>query len=109
MRRCCCFFRDKDDEDEDEYCCRCHDVIFHIKIKVVCFDAEEKGLLGSKYYVKNPARNISNTAMMVNMDMIGRLNDKPVILGGVGSSGNFENIIANARKNNTLDIEIAYS
>ena len=71
----------------------------------VCFDAEEKGLLGSKYYVENPVRNISNTAMMVNMDMIGRLNDNPVILGGVGSSGNFENIIADARNNHTLDVE----
>ena len=71
----------------------------------VCFDAEEKGLLGSKYYVENPVRNISNTAMMVNMDMIGRLNDNPVILGGVGSSGNFENIIEDASKNHTLDVE----
>ncbi|GIS73644.1 MAG: hypothetical protein CM1200mP10_32210 [Candidatus Neomarinimicrobiota bacterium] len=42
-------------------------------VLVVCFDAEEKGLLGSKYYAENPVRNISNTAMMVNMDMIGRL------------------------------------
>jgi len=71
----------------------------------VCFDAEEKGLLGSKYYVENPVRNISNAAMMVNMDMIGRLNDNPVILEGVGSSGNFENIIEDARNNHTLDVE----
>ena len=74
-------------------------------VLVVCFDAEEKGLLGSKYYAENPVRNISNTAMMVNMDMIGRLNDNPVILGGVGSSDIFEKIIADARKNHTLDIE----
>jgi len=74
-------------------------------VLVVCFDAEEKGLLGSKYYVKNPARNISNTAMMVNMDMIGRLNDKPVVIGGVGSSGNFVNIIAGASNRHTLEIE----
>ena len=72
----------------------------------VCFDAEEKGLLGSKYYSENPVRDISNTAMMINMDMIGRLNNNPVTLGGVGSSGIFENIIADARKNHTLDIEI---
>jgi len=74
-------------------------------VLVVCFDAEEKGLLGSKYYVKNPARNISNTAMMVNMDMIGRLNDNPVVLGGVGSSGNFVNIIADVSNSHTLEIE----
>jgi len=74
-------------------------------VLVVCFDAEEKGLLGSKYYTENPVRNISNAAMMVNMDMIGRLNDNPVILGGVGSSENFEDIIANTRKNHILEIE----
>ena len=43
--------------------------------------------------------------MIVNMDMIGRLNDNPVIVGGVGSSDIFEKIIADARKNHTLDIE----
>jgi hypothetical protein len=74
-------------------------------VLVVCFDAEEKGLLGSKYYSENPVRNISNATMMVNMDMIGRLNNNSVILGGVGSSGNFENIIADTRINHTLDIE----
>ncbi|HCI15386.1 MAG TPA: hypothetical protein DE027_00985, partial [Candidatus Marinimicrobia bacterium] len=74
-------------------------------VLVICFDAEEKGLLGSKYYVKNPARNISNTAMMVNMDMVGRLNDSPVVLGGVGSSGNFVNIIEDASNRHTLEIE----
>ncbi len=74
-------------------------------VLVICFDAEEKGLLGSKYYVKNPARNISNTAMMVNMDMVGRLNDSPVVLGGVGSSGNFVNIIEDASNSHTLEIE----
>ena len=74
-------------------------------VLAVCFDAEEKGLLGSKYYSENPVRDISNTALMINMDMIGRLNNNPVTLGGVGSSGIFENIIADARKNHTLDIE----
>ena len=74
-------------------------------VLVVCFDAEEKGLLGSKYYTETPVRNISNAAMMVNMDMIGRLNDNPVILGGVGSSEIFKDIIANTRKNHILDIE----
>jgi len=44
-------------------------------VLAVCFDAEEKGLLGSKYYSENPVRDISNTALMINMDMIGRLNN----------------------------------
>ena len=43
--------------------------------------------------------------MMVNMDMVGRLNDSPVVLGGVGSSGNFVNIIEDASNSHTLEIE----
>lgn len=36
------------------------------------FTGEEKGLLGSNYYVKNPAIPIKNTLIDINLDMIGR-------------------------------------
>lgn len=35
--------------------------------------AEEKGLLGSKYYVENPIFPLENTVANLNMDMIGRI------------------------------------
>ncbi|MFD2536806.1 M28 family peptidase [Sphingobacterium chuzhouense] len=38
--------------------------------------AEEKGLLGSKFYVENPIFPIENTVACINMDMIGRIDDK---------------------------------
>jgi len=50
------------------------------------FSAEEEGLLGSKHYVSAPAFPLENTVAMINMDMIGRLKDDRVILGGSGSS-----------------------
>lgn len=37
---------------------------------------EEKGLLGSEYYVNNPAYPIANTIADVNIDMVGRVDDK---------------------------------
>ena len=37
---------------------------------------EEKGLLGSRYYVEHPEFPISKTVGMVNLDMVGRLWDK---------------------------------
>jgi Zn-dependent M28 family amino/carboxypeptidase len=37
--------------------------------------AEEKGLLGSKYYAENPIFPIENTVAALNMDMIGRIDD----------------------------------
>lgn len=38
--------------------------------------AEEKGLLGSKFYVENPVFPLENTVACINMDMIGRIDDK---------------------------------
>ncbi|ERJ60743.1 M28 family peptidase [Sphingobacterium paucimobilis] len=38
--------------------------------------AEEKGLLGSKFYVENPIIPLANTVACINIDMIGRIDDK---------------------------------
>ncbi|GFD92641.1 peptidase M28 [Alteromonas sp. KUL156] len=38
--------------------------------------AEEKGLLGSKYYTENPIFPLANTVTNLNIDMIGRVDDR---------------------------------
>ncbi|MFV0247335.1 MAG: M28 family metallopeptidase [Tenacibaculum sp.] len=38
--------------------------------------AEEKGLLGSKYYTENPIFPLANTVANLNIDMVGRVDDK---------------------------------
>jgi hypothetical protein len=38
----------------------------------IFFTAEEKGLLGSRYYVENPLFPLEDTVAMINLDMIGR-------------------------------------
>lgn len=45
-------------------------------ILFIAFAAEEKGLLGSRYYVNNPVIPLNNTIVNLNMDMIGRIDDK---------------------------------
>ncbi len=52
------------------------------------FSGEEKGLLGSNYFVKNPTLPLANMNYMVNMDMVGRLkpDEKNLSINGVGSS-----------------------
>ena len=47
----------------------------------VAFAGEERGLLGSAYYVRTPAVPIANTIAMLNLDMVGRAR------GGVDISG----------------------
>jgi hypothetical protein len=45
-------------------------------ILFLAFAAEEKGLLGSEYYSENPLYPLTNTVACLNMDMIGRIDDK---------------------------------
>ncbi len=52
----------------------------------IAFGAEEQGLLGSKYFVENPLVPLSQIKLMINMDMVGRLNkEKHVYMGGAGT------------------------
>ncbi len=61
----------------------------------MCFSGEELGLLGSKKWCDNPDIDLKNIDYMVNMDMIGRLNDstKKLVIYGVGTSPVFVPII----------------
>lgn len=55
----------------------------------IAFGAEEQGLLGSKYFVDNPLVPLSQIKLMINMDMVGRLNaEKHVYMGGAGTFPN---------------------
>jgi hypothetical protein len=42
----------------------------------IAFAGEEKGLLGSDYYVSHPEYPLKNTVCDLNIDMIGRIDDK---------------------------------
>jgi hypothetical protein len=54
----------------------------------ICFSGEELGLLGSKKWCEDPDVDLGKINYMVNMDMIGRLNDSThkLIVYGVGTS-----------------------
>ena len=54
----------------------------------ISFSGEELGLFGSKYYTEHPAIDLANTNYMINMDMVGRLNDSThgFTIGGYGTS-----------------------
>jgi hypothetical protein len=52
----------------------------------IAFSAEELGLLGSAAYTKTPVVPLSSTIAMLNMDMVGRLRNDSLTIGGVGTS-----------------------
>src|SRR4029079_17895898 len=59
----------------------------------IAFSGEEEGLLGSNYYVNHPIRPLANTVAMINMDMIGRMKDSKLIVGGVGTAKEWRELL----------------
>ncbi|MFN5620618.1 MAG: M28 family peptidase [Flavobacteriales bacterium] len=58
------------------------------------FSGEEKGLLGSNHFTKNPTIPLNSIAYMINMDMVGRLNkDRSLAINGVGTSPSWMPVI----------------
>lgn len=74
----------------------------------VAFGAEEKGLLGSKFFVENPPVPINSIISMINLDMIGRMkDDNSLQIGGVGTAEEFKNILN--KKNLKYDLKLIKS
>ncbi|MFY0605612.1 MAG: M28 family peptidase [Cyclobacteriaceae bacterium] len=78
---------------------------------------EEKGLLGSKYYVNNPIFPIKNTVTNLNVDMVGRSDpnheDKPpyvYVIGADRLSQELHDISAAANETYTgIDLDYTYN
>ncbi|MBO0719340.1 MAG: M20/M25/M40 family metallo-hydrolase [Blastocatellia bacterium] len=59
----------------------------------IAFSAEESGLIGSNYYVNHPAVPLADTVAMINMDMIGRLREGKLSVGGIGTATEFRKLV----------------
>jgi Zn-dependent M28 family amino/carboxypeptidase len=53
------------------------------------FSGEELGLLGSSYYVKTPIYPLASTIAMINLDMVGRLTNRRLIVYGSRTAKEF--------------------
>ncbi|MGB1242864.1 MAG: M20/M25/M40 family metallo-hydrolase [Chitinophagales bacterium] len=71
------------------------------------FSGEEMGLFGSKNYTKTPTIDLSKVNYMLNMDMIGRLNEEKVLaISGTGTTSIWKEELAKIEVN---DIQIKTS
>ncbi|MFT4679765.1 MAG: acetylornithine deacetylase/succinyl-diaminopimelate desuccinylase-like protein, partial [Flavobacteriales bacterium] len=60
----------------------------------MAFSGEEKGLWGSNYFCENPTIDLDSVTYMLNMDMVGRLNDdSKLAVYGVGTSPSWMEIL----------------
>jgi aminopeptidase YwaD len=81
-------------------------------VMFVSFAGEELGLLGSSYYAGHPpaACPMTATAAMINMDMVGRIRDNRLYVGGTGTSPGFEKLVEGANQSDSAArFAISYS
>ena len=71
---------------------------------VVFFSGEEIGLLGSAHYVKHPALPIERTVAMLNFDMVGRMRNDRLKVGGVESGGGLRALVERVTSGDRLDL-----
>lgn len=58
----------------------------------LAFSGEELGLLGSAHFVSHPPLPLDRMVTMLNMDMIGRLTERKLIVYGIGTSPSFDSL-----------------
>ena len=73
-------------------------------VLLIGFDAEEKGLLGSKHFIESSPIKIENITTMINMDMIGRMSDSSYTVEGVGTSPSFEYLLDSLKNNRPFNL-----
>ena len=62
-------------------------------ILFLAFTAEESGLNGSRYFVDHSTISPSAITAMVNMDMIGRLRSRELMVAGIGTAQEFDTLL----------------
>jgi hypothetical protein len=71
------------------------------------FAGEELGLLGSAAWVKQPTLPLDKAVAMLNMDMIGRIKDDKVYIGGVGTGSTFKSLLDGEQAKSALKLEFS--
>jgi hypothetical protein len=71
----------------------------------ICFTGEEEGLIGSEYFIKHPPVPLDKVVAMVNLDMVGRVRDQTLDIGGQGTAKDFDVILAKADADSPLKLK----
>ncbi len=74
-------------------------------ILFLAFAGEELGLLGSSYYANHPELPLGKAVAMINMDMIGRIRDKKIFIGGVRTGSNFKPLMEAIEKKYPFQVD----
>jgi aminopeptidase YwaD len=80
------------------------------KRSIICiaFSGEEEGLLGSKHFTSQPGIDLSKVNAMINLDMVGRLNDTSMLqISGVGTAAGLKELVYSRSDTNILKLKLS--
>ncbi|MBK07707.1 MAG: hypothetical protein CL920_22370 [Deltaproteobacteria bacterium] len=75
----------------------------------IAFSAEERGLLGSAYFVQHSRIPRAKFVTMVNLDMVGRMRGKRLVVHGAGTSPGFEQMLRRRGRQAGLRLRLGQS
>jgi hypothetical protein len=78
-------------------------------ILFVAFAGEELGLLGSSHYIRRPLLPLDRAAAMINMDMIGRMREGKVYVGGFETAPGLRRLLEERRAGTGLTLDYSDS
>lgn len=75
----------------------------------IAFSGEERGLLGSRHYVREPTVSLDDAVAMLNIDMVGRLRENQLTAFGVATAPGWKGILqaANASLDEPFTLTLA--
>jgi len=76
-------------------------------ILFLCFAGEEMGLLGSAYYVAHPELPLGQAVAMINMDMIGRIREGKVYIGGTATGSTLRPMVERVAPKYQLNVDFS--
>jgi len=69
------------------------------------WDGEEKGLLGSRHWVENPTIDLANVAFMINVDMIGRMQNRQIEVFGSRTAPGLRRLVSEINYGSSLELK----
>lgn len=77
-------------------------------IVFAAFSGEELGLLGSKHFVDNPVVDLKKVNAMINLDMVGRLQEnRSLQAGGVGTAEGLREMVISAYDTGIIKLSLS--
>jgi hypothetical protein len=76
-------------------------------ILFLTFAGEELGLLGSSFYASHPDMPLDKAVAMINMDMIGRVRNSKLYIGGAGTGTTLRALLDKERLKSGLNLDFS--